>query len=304
MAKKNKTLLIIDGQNAAWRAFHAYSRLSYKGQGVGMIYGLPSMLGGLIKRYKPTRTVVAWEGKRSAIRSRILPGYKDGRKSKSLIDYEDFMRQKDEAMKILFGLGVPQAHNMLLEGDDMLFKLWKMSKTNGYDEVTLVSSDKDFNQLVGYDEDFEHTTKIFNPGKELIITQDNCKKIFGYETYQTVDYLTLVGDKSDNIPGYRGIGEKKAVELLEKYDSLANFIKSKDKHPIIERKMLLELMNTAQSIIDLREYYQKYVKFAKNCQIQWYGNNRSPQKDSRYVIKIAAKYNMQRMVGKSFLENF
>ncbi len=302
--KNNRTLILVDGQNAAWRAYHAYSRLSYKGKGVGMMYGLPSIIGGLLNKFKPYDLVIAWEGKKSAVRMRTNPQYKEHRKSKSLIDYDDFLYQKGWAMQVLNLLGVPQAGNPMMEGDDVIYKLWDMSRGNDYNQIIIVSSDKDFNQMVGYDKEIGRSTVVYNENKKLLVTSDNCKKVFGYEARQTVDFLTLTGDSTDNIPGYRGIGEKKAIQFLEKYSSLAGFLNSKDNHPIIQRKSLLELMKIAQVMINLQYHYENYIKGVNQLKINWHGGEMRPDPDIKEFRKVVARFNMNRLLGGSFLKQF
>lgn len=302
---KNKALILVDGQNAAWRAYHAYSRLSYKGKGVGMMYGLPSIIGGLINRFDPYDLIVVWEGKKSPVRMRHNPEYKEHRKSKSLIDYEDFLEQKRWAMNVLQLLGVSQASNPNMEGDDLLYKIWDISKNNDdYSQIIIVSSDKDFNQMIGFDKKLGRSTVVFNEQKKELITETNCKRLFGYEARQTIDYLTLVGDSTDNIPGYRGIGEKKAIQLLEKYSSLARFLDSGDKHPIIERKSLLELIKSAQIMINLQYHYENYIKGIDRFRIYWHGNDMRPDPNLKEFKKIVARFNMNRLLGASFLKQF
>ena len=104
------------------------------------------------------------------------------------------------------------------EGDDLLAYLY-FKKISKECLVTIVSSDKDFNQLLTTDR-----VKIFNPRKEEYVRQTNCESLFGYTPYETVDFLSLVGDSSDDIPGFPGIGPVKARKFLDKWHSIAKYL--------------------------------------------------------------------------------
>jgi len=86
------------------------------------------------------------------------------------------------------------------------------------EKVIIISSDKDFNQLIGKD------VKINNPRKDEMIHHGNCKELFGYSPEETVDYLSMVGDTSDDIKGIPGIGPVKARKILDEYGTLDKFL--------------------------------------------------------------------------------
>lgn len=93
------------------------------------------------------------------------------------------------------------------EGDDFLAYL--AIKKFQSEKMILISSDKDFNQLLS------NNLRIYNPRKDEMIRMDNCKELFGYHSHETVEYLAMVGDTSDDIPGFPGIGPVKARKILD-----------------------------------------------------------------------------------------
>ena len=164
------------------------------------------------------------------------------------------------------------------EGDDFLAYLYltTRSSTNPRYKFVLVSTDKDFTQLLGYD------FRILNSHKDLIINERNCKEIYGWSPKEAVDYLCIVGDESDDIKGYKGIGPVKARQLLDKYHSIKEAcddnseVETSIKGVKIDKKSLKRLYKRNRSLIDLRWFVHKhrtvpvqdYIRYYKNKNIQ------------------------------------
>lgn len=187
------------------------------GKPTGAIFGFFRSLTPLLYKYTPKRVIVVFDGdRRSNFRDNLLPDYKSGR-VKLGNDKQSMMKQLKAIKKILFYMGIDCINDRKMindwEADDYITYLVMKSPFN---KNIILSSDKDFNQLLS------KNTSIYNPNPKVskLVTLDNVKSIFGYEAKQTVDYLTLLGDVSDNIKGIPGYGEKKSKELLEKYHSL------------------------------------------------------------------------------------
>ena len=220
MAKKR--ILLIDGQNILHQSFHKFEKLkSTDGKPSGAIFGFFKSLHMYLERFTPDEVYISFDNGHSPLRDKLLPNYKGHRKNISY-DRESLFKQRDVILRILRILRINylfDKHKLTVyEGDDILAYLY-YKYLNGDYYITLVSSDKDFNQLLVNDR-----IKIFNPRKEKYIRRTNCKEIFGYSPEETVDFLTLVGDTSDDIPGYPGIGPVKARKLLDKFGSIHNFI--------------------------------------------------------------------------------
>jgi DNA polymerase I len=293
--KLKESVIIIDMNNRCHAAYHAHKRLSFKGESVSIIYGLPSMIKGLIWRERPDMVISVWDGDRSKHRIKALPGYKAHRnKNPRLFDREDFERQKAIVMKMFYYLGIPQVRNKAVEGDDMIYKMVRWAKKR-FKQITIVSGDKDFNQLI------DKKVSIWNDAKQNMIIEKNCFDYFGYHPHETVDYITLVGDDSDDIPGYRGIGPKKAREVLDTYGTLEDFLDSKDKHPIINRGTLLEIKNRNQYLIDLPYFYSKHKDEIK---VKFYKGESNPSLNKEAFKRICGKFGLRKFLGNQFLEEF
>lgn len=242
MSKKH--ILLIDGENILHQSFHKFEKLkSTDGRPSGAIFGFFKSLHMYIDRFNPTKVYITFDNGHSEFRDKLNPNYKGHRKNIS-IDYESLQKQKAEIMKILRYLRINyifDKHKLYnYEGDDFLAYL-VLNKFNK-DKVTIVSSDKDFNQLIS------KSVKIFNPRKEQYVREDNCKDLFDYSPEETVDYLSLVGDKSDDIEGYPGMGPKKTRTFLDRYGSINNYLKDHD-----DEKMKAVYEKNRQ-LIDLRWY--------------------------------------------------
>lgn len=300
---KNKNLIIVDANNRAWAAFYAYSRLSYEGESVSIIYGLPSMVKALKSKFKDSDLIIVWDGNRDSHREAALPNYKGDREKKELIDWENWISQKRTVQRIFNFLGVTQVMNPKMEADDLIHIL-AMTNRKKYKKIILSSGDKDFNQSLRRAKGDKGSVVIFNEAKKLLITADNVQEHFGYKYNQTVDYLTLVGDKSDSIPGYPGIGHKRALDLLSKYGSLANFLSSSDNHNLIDKEKLLEIVNTNLILIDLTHFYKNYIKGDKTRKIEYLFGEKNPKQNAKKFRRLASKFNMVKLMGNSFIEKF
>lgn len=250
--KKKNNILIIDGNNALYRAYYKFNSLrSVSGTPTGITYGFTYILKALLIKFKPKDLYVIFDGGRSSERKVILPSYKK-RDKKEGWDANDFFRQKEITLEILKCLGVKVIEKKHTEADDMIWLLTRRLKRKNH--VTIVSSDKDFNQLLSKNVD------IWNPAKKGLITIDNIKTIFGYEAYQCVDYLILDGDKSDCIPGYPGVGPKTAIKFLEEYGSIYNYLNNQEyKFKKWDRGKLETLYVDNKQLIDLRLFVRKYL---------------------------------------------
>lgn len=212
----------MDGNNILHQSFHKFEKLkSTDGKPSGAIFGFFKSLHMYIDRFQPDDVYITFDNGHSPLRDKLLPEYKEHRQNISY-DRESLFAQKAVIMKILRMLRIKylfdKNNSTGFEGDDLLAYLY-FKKISKECLVTLVSSDKDFNQLLTTDR-----VKIFNPRKEEYVRQTNCKELFGYTPYETVDYLSLVGDSSDDIPGVPGIGPVKARKFLDKWQSIDKYL--------------------------------------------------------------------------------
>lgn len=206
-------LLIIDGHAYAYRAFHAIRELrSPSGRPTNAIYGFLKMLEKMRATVEPTHQLVVWDGGLSSDRMTALPEYKAQRPAMPA----DLAEQLDEITVWLGAVGIASFCEDGIEADDYIAFACRKALAEGA-EVVIASSDKDFMQLV-------------SPGVGLLNPNDKSETIWGAEQVrvktgvepgQIVDWLALIGDAVDNIPGVPGVGPKTATDLLNQFGSVA-----------------------------------------------------------------------------------
>lgn len=286
-----KKLLLVDGNNQAWRGFHKYKGLRHGKTHVSMVFGMPSIINGLIKKFTPTKSLIVWDGGKSKHRLEAHPTYKGKRKLNP--DFEDFVKQKDFVTNLFYLLGIPQVKHPELEADDYIYMVARTYVKRGY-EVIIVSADKDFKQLI--------SDKISIWDGNTLLTKTNLERISGYRAEQIVDYLSLLGDSSDNIPGYPGLGEKRCREFFNKYDSIKQFLESNEEYRFIDRNKLLEVVKKNTLLIDLRYFYQVFLK--GKVKIRYINKDKSPSFQKDAFLKICRKLKIKTFQQKTFLKNY
>ena len=206
-------LLIVDGHAYAYRAFYAIRELrSPSGRPTNAIYGFVKMLAKMRAAITPTHLVVVWDGGLSAERMAALPGYKAQRPEMP----DDLRPQLDGIVSYLKAANVASFCRDGVEADDYIACLARRAPDAGMAAV-IASSDKDFMQLVS------PRVGLLNPNdkSEAIWTDGQVRAKTGVEPSQVVDWLALMGDAVDNIPGVPGVGPKTAADLLKQFGSVA-----------------------------------------------------------------------------------
>jgi len=207
-------LLIVDGHAYAYRAFHAIRELlGPSGQPTNAIYGFVKMLQKMRAALEPSHLIVVWDGGLDAGRIAAHPEYKSHRPEMP----EGLRPQLDELVQYLAGAGIASFRGDGIEADDYIACLARRAAAAGC-AVVIASSDKDFMQLVG-----ERVGLVnANDKPPMIWTVDEVLKRTGVKPEQVVDWLSLIGDTVDNIPGVPGIGPKTATKLLSQFGSIAS----------------------------------------------------------------------------------
>lgn len=206
-------LLIVDGHAYAYRAFYAIRKLnSPSGRPTNAIYGFVKMLAKMRAAVKPTHTIVVWDGGLSAERQAALPEYKAQRPEMPA----DLEAQLGEILRYLAGARVASFCRAGVEADDYIACLTRAAAQAGW-KVVIASADKDFMQLVA------PGIGLLNPNdkSEAVWTAAEVGAKTGVAPEQIVDWLSLLGDSVDNIPGVPGVGTKTATELLRQFGSVA-----------------------------------------------------------------------------------
>jgi DNA polymerase-1 len=204
--------VLVDGSAYAYRAFFAIPRLtSPQGQPTNAIYGFIKCLARLRAGQTPTHWAVVWDGGLAAERLAALPSYKALRPPTP----ESLKRQIPQIQRYLEATRVPSICEPGVEADDRIATLARRAASQGW-RVIVASSDKDFMQLVS------DRISLVNPTDKTdrLWTANEVRARTGVEPSQIVDWLSLIGDGVDNIPGIPGIGPKTASALLRQFGSV------------------------------------------------------------------------------------
>lgn len=219
MENPDKNLLVlVDGSSYLYRAFHALPPLANsRGEPTGAVYGVINMLRKLITDYQPQHIAIIFDAKGKTFRDEIYADYKAHRPAMP----DDLIAQIEPLHNIIRAMGLPLVIIEGVEADDVIGTLALQASHRGMN--TLISTgDKDIAQLVN-----NHITLINTMNNTQLDTQGVINK-FGIPPNLIVDYLSLVGDSVDNIPGIPGVGPKTAVKWLQEWGSLDEIIKQAD----------------------------------------------------------------------------
>lgn len=210
----DRPVVLVDGSAYLYRAFHAMPPLTNsKGQPTGAIYGVVNMLRRLVADYQPRYMAVIFDASGKTFRDEIYSEYKSNRASMP----DDMRLQIEPLHKVVQTMGFPLLSVTGVEADDVIGTLCVKASEKGF--KTIVSTgDKDMAQLVN-----ENVTLV-NTMTSTSMDVEGVKEKFGVPPEQIVDYLALVGDTSDNIPGVPSCGPKTAAKWLAAYGSLQSII--------------------------------------------------------------------------------
>ena len=215
--QKDNFLILIDGTAYLYRAFHALPPLTNKqGENTGAIHGFLKALFKIIEDFAPEHIGLVFDAKGKNFRHDIYSEYKANRSKMP----DELSEQIPKLYEILELLGYPPIIIDGVEADDVIGTLSKQFRKTK--DVRIFSGDKDFAQLVN------SSVAIINPITLETMDEVAVKKKFGIDAKHIIDYLALVGDKSDNIPGLPGVGSKTASRLINQYGSVENIIKNKN----------------------------------------------------------------------------
>lgn len=219
----NKPLYLIDGYSIIYRSYFAFIRnpiVNGKGENVSAIFGFFNTLFSIYRKFTPDLIMVAMDSRGPTFRHEIYDQYKANREKAP----QDLHNQVKPIIDILGAMGIPVVKKEGLEADDLMGALALEQERKG-GEAYIISGDKDLMQLV--------TDHIFmlKPDKSQFIKMGprEIMEEKGVRPDQIIDYLSLMGDASDNVPGVAGIGPKTAVKLLEQFGNLENLYDNLEK---------------------------------------------------------------------------
>ncbi len=223
-ATEKPTLMLLDGNSLAFRAFYALPAENFKTQGgltTNAVYGFTAMLINLLRDEQPTHIAAAFDVSRQTFRLEKYPEYKAGRSATP----DEFRGQIDITKEVLGALGITVLAEAGFEADDVIATLATQAENEGY-RVLVVTGDRDSLQLVSED------VTVLYPRKgvsELTrFTPDAVVEKYGLTPTQYPDFAALRGDPSDNLPGIPGVGEKTATKWIAEYGSLQALVDGVD----------------------------------------------------------------------------
>ena len=227
--KSNQTFVIIDAMALAYKGYYAFINrplINSKGESTSAVFGFLNQLFKIIEDTNPNYIAVAFDTKEKTFRHERYEKYKSSRQEMP----EDMIPQIDKIKKVIEAFNIPIYILPGYEADDLIGTAVRKAEKEGYSSYA-ITPDKDYVQLI------TKNTRVIKPGKStdeiVILDEDKVKEEYGFEPKQMIDFLALVGDSSDDIPGVAGIGPKSATPLIQQFGSLENIYANIDN---IEKK--------------------------------------------------------------------
>ncbi|MBW2731647.1 MAG: DNA polymerase I [Deltaproteobacteria bacterium] len=248
-----KQLFLIDTPGFIFRAYHALPPLTtISGQPTGAAYGFCNMLFRLLDDHKPDYVAAIFDsGRASTFRRKMYSEYKANRPP-----VPDDLKAQFPLVKELLGLfRIPTLEKEGYEADDIIATLTRQARLAGID-ATIVSSDKDLMQLVG------EGVRLLDTMKERVFGPEQVQEKFGVLPEQLGDWLALVGDSSDNVPGVRGVGPKTATKLLAAHTNLEGVLAAVDE--VKGKKLQENLRENA----DQARLSRQLVALVEDCSLE------------------------------------
>jgi len=218
--KELNSILIVDGLNTFLRSFTMINHINPDGHHIGGLTGFLKSIGYTIRMCDPTKVIIVFDGVGgSNARRNLFPDYKANRNTNRMTNYSIFQSKDEEQESInnqmerliqyLQCLPITIVSIDGLEADDIIgYLATKFEKHSETSKVTIMSADKDFLQLVS------PKVSLYSPTKKKIYTPKDVLEEFGVSSINFINYKTLLGDSSDNVPGVTGLGPKKLIKLF------------------------------------------------------------------------------------------
>ena len=237
-------LVLVDGSSYLYRAFHAFPPLTNSaGEPTGAMYGVLNMLKSLISQVQPSHIAVVFDAKGKTFRDEMFEQYKSHRPPMP----DDLRKQIQPLHDIIRALGIPLLVIEGVEADDVIGTL-AVSASKANQKVLISTGDKDMAQLV------DDNIMLINTMNNTLLDREAVIEKYGIPPELIIDYLALMGDSADNIPGVAGVGEKTALGLLQGIGSMAEIYANLDKVaelPIRGAKKLGDKLLAEKEMADL-----------------------------------------------------
>lgn len=258
---RNSRVLIVDSMNTFIRSFSTINAMNPAGHHIGGLVGYLRSLGYAIKTFRPTRVILVFDGLGSTHNKKNLyPQYKANRSTTRLTNWDIFENKDDEGeamvgqmtrlIQYLQQLPVTLVSIDKIEADDSIgYIVDHYEKDESCKEVTIMSADKDFYQLIS------NKTSVYSPTKRKTYKVQDIIDEFGVHPNNYLLYKVLLGDNSDNLPGVRGIGPKKAIKMFPLDDE--------------QEHDLEDLFSISEDNIDANAMYGSVLEFKHQLEINY-----------------------------------
>ncbi len=304
--------ILIDGNNLLFRSYYATAYTgnlmkNSKGVPTNAIYGFVNMINKIIKEEDPKYILVAFD-KGKNFRHKMYDNYKAGR----IETPHELLSQFPLAKEFLNYKGIKYLEIDDYEADDIIGTFAKKADEDKNYDATIISSDKDLLQLISHDV----SMKLLKQKDYIFYNESTFKSDYGFDPIHIIDLKALQGDKSDNIPGVKGIGEKTALTLIQKYNTIENLynhideVKGKMKEKLIEDKENAFFSKTLATIykdIDfnlnfkdlklLEEDKNKLLSFYEELEFYSFIKNMEVKKEEKVEVKLR---NIKDLSSKEF----
>jgi len=266
-AKNKKRLVLLDSHAIIHRAYHALPDFaSSSGEPTGALYGLSSMLIGILKEFNPDYIIAAYDLPKPTYRHEAYADYKSGRKS---LD-ENLISQLKRSRDVFKAFNIPIYEKEGFEADDIIGTVVEMTKDMKDIEVIIASGDMDTLQLVKGTKVRVYTLK--KGIKDTIVYDEKAvKERFGFKPAQLVDYKGLRGDPSDNIIGIEGIGEKTATDLITQFGGVDDIYKKlkKDEDQFLKKGIKPRIINLLKEHKEEAEFSKMLATIRRDAPIDF-----------------------------------
>lgn len=233
MSEKKKSFVIVDAMSLAYKGYYAFINRPLKtktGEPTSAVFGFLNQLFKIMEDTKPDYIAIAFDSKEKTLRSQKYDFYKSSREEMP----EDMIPQIKRLREIIDAFNIPLYIKPGYEADDLIGTAVKKAEAGGLESFA-ITPDKDYMQLI------TDNTKIIKPGKKtdeiIIVDKKKMMEEYGFEPELIIDYLALVGDSSDDIPGVKGVGPKTAIPLIQQFGTIENIYDNLDK---VDKKGLRE----------------------------------------------------------------
>lgn len=282
-------LFLLDGMALAYRAYFAFITrplINSKGVNTSAVYGFVTALMKILEDEHPDHIAVVFDTREPTFRHKKFPEYKATRQKMP----EDMASQMEKLKEVVRAFNTPLIEVPGFEADDVIGTLARRAEQEGV-LTYMVTGDKDFMQLIS------PLIKMYKPGKSggdpEIVDESGVMEKFGVAPHQVIDVLGLTGDSSDNVPGVKGIGEKTAIPLIQKYGSIPELYTHVEEIP--QKGVREKLINNREMALLSRELVTIETQVPLDIDFH---KLRATQRDTSQLIKLFGELEFRSLASK------